>query len=167
MPLRCSSGALPTLLTLLQAQILQMLCISVDSQYFVRAGQCRANCQDASLLQNAQALSPCCSALFPHLCRRRLKRLRMAERMEKCIWRRTPSPSPDADSPKRHRCGHCCMLLAVGPLQHAVPAFQTCCFACCESTCHVMLGNRRASCGTRCHNTQGAAVLLGDAAPRQ
>lgn len=43
--------------------------------------------------------------------------------MEKCIWRRTPSPLPDADSPKRHRCGHSCMLLVLG-LQCTVPTIQ-------------------------------------------
>ena len=32
----------PTLLAPLQAQVLQMLCIAVDSQHFVQAGRCRA-----------------------------------------------------------------------------------------------------------------------------
>jgi hypothetical protein len=29
-------------------------------------------------------------------CSRRLKRIKLAERNVKCIWRNTPSPSPDA-----------------------------------------------------------------------
>ena len=80
----------------------------------VGAGQQKLSGCCASFLQNVQPLSSCCPAYLWHLCRRRLKRLRMAERMEKCIWRRTPSPSPDAGSPKRHRCGHHCMLSVIG-----------------------------------------------------